>query len=53
MIAAGMQKQSDNSYRLSYRLRNGKLLEAKVTPSGVDPFSREIYKLRAPENILR
>ena len=53
LFAAGMQKQSDNSYRISYRLKNGKVLEAKVTPLGVDPFNREIYKLRAPENILR
>lgn len=53
MLAAGAQKQSDNSYKLSYRLKNGKVLEAKITPSGVDPFDRAIYKLRAPENILR
>ncbi len=53
MAAAGMQKQSDNSYKVSYRLKNGKVVEAKITPSGIDPFNREIYKLRAPENILR
>ncbi len=51
--AAGGQKQSDNTYRLSYRLKNGKVLEAKLTPPGVDPFNKDIYKLRAPENILR
>lgn len=51
--SAGMQKQTDNTYRISYRLKNGKMLEAKVTPPGVDPFNKEVYKLRAPENILR
>lgn len=51
--AAGAQKQSDNSYLLSYKLKSGKTLTAKITPSGVDPFNKEIYKLRAPKTILK
>jgi type VI protein secretion system component VasK len=51
--AAGGQKQSDNSYLLSYKLKSGKTLTAKITPSGVDPFNKEIYKLRAPKTILK
>jgi type VI secretion system protein ImpL len=51
--AAGAQKQSDNSYLLSYKLTSGKTLTAKITPSGVDPFNKEIYKLRAPKTILK
>ncbi|MBS1794054.1 MAG: type VI secretion system membrane subunit TssM [Acidobacteria bacterium] len=50
--ASGPQKQSDNSYQLSYKL-NGKTLNVKITPSGVDPFNKEIYKLRAPKTILK
>jgi type VI secretion system protein ImpL len=46
-------KQSDNSYLLSYKLKSGKTLTAKITPQGVDPFDREIYKLQAPETILK
>jgi type VI protein secretion system component VasK len=51
--AASPQKQSDNSYLLSYKLKSGKTLTAKITPSGVDPFNKEIYKLRAPKTILK
>lgn len=53
MDDAGAKKESEKVYRLSYRLRNGKVVEAKVTAAGEDPFNREIYKLRAPENILK
>jgi hypothetical protein len=38
---------------LSYKLKSGKTLTAKITPSGVDPFNKEIYKLRAPKTILK
>lgn len=51
--ASGPQKQSDNSYTLSYKLKSGKTLTAKITPSGVDPFNKEIYRLRAPKTILK
>ncbi len=51
--AAGGSKQSDNSYLLNYKLKSGKTLTAKITPSGVDPFNKEIYKLRAPKTILK
>lgn len=51
--ASNAQKQSDNSYLLSYKLKSGKTLTAKITPSGVDPFNKEIYKLRAPKTILK
>ncbi len=51
--AAGGQKQSDNSYLLSYKLKSGKTLTAKITPSGVDPFNKKIYELRAPKTILK
>ncbi len=51
--ASNAQKQSDNSYLLSYKLTSGKTLTAKITPSGVDPFNKEIYKLRAPKTILK
>ena len=51
--ASGAQKQSDNSYLLAYKLKSGKTLTAKITPSGVDPFNKEIYKLRAPKTILK
>lgn len=51
--AANGTKQSDNSYLLSYKLKSGKTLTAKITPSGVDPFDKEIYKLRAPKTILK
>jgi type VI secretion system IcmF/VasK family protein len=51
--ASSPQKQSDNSYLLSYKLKSGKTLTAKITPSGVDPFNKEIYKLRAPKTILK
>jgi type VI secretion system protein ImpL len=51
--AAGGQKQSDNSYLLSFKLKSGKTLTAKITPSGVDPFNKDIYKLRAPKTILK
>lgn len=47
------QKQSDNSYLVSLKLKNGKILTAKITPSGVDPFNKDIYKLRAPKTILK
>jgi type VI secretion system protein ImpL len=50
--AGNAQKQSDNSYLLSFPL-GGKTVTAKVTPSGVDPFDKEIYKLRAPKTILK
>jgi type VI protein secretion system component VasK len=53
MDAAGATKESDKVYKLSYRLRSGKVIEAKITAQGVDPFNKEIYKLRAPENILK
>jgi type VI protein secretion system component VasK len=51
--ASAPQKQSDNSYLLSYKLKSGKTLTAKITPSGVDPFNKEIYRLRAPKTILK
>ncbi|MEP6902757.1 MAG: ImcF-related family protein, partial [Actinomycetota bacterium] len=51
--ASNAQKQTDNSYLLSYKLKSGKTLTAKITPSGVDPFNKEIYKLRAPKTILK
>jgi hypothetical protein len=51
---ANPQKQSDNSWLLSYTLKNGKVLKAKITPSGSsDPFNKDIYKLRAPQTILK
>lgn len=53
MDAASATKEADKVYKLSYRLRNGKVIEAKITAQGVDPFNKEIYKLRAPENILK
>jgi type VI secretion system protein ImpL len=51
--ASSPQKQSDNSYLLSYTLKTGKSLKAKITPSGTDPFNKEIYQLRAPQSILK
>lgn len=51
--AANGTKQSDNSYLLSYKLKSGKTLTAKITPSGVDPFNKSIYELRAPKTILK
>jgi type VI secretion system protein ImpL len=51
--ASNAQKQTDNSYLLSYKLKSGKTLAAKITPSGVDPFNKDIYKLRAPKTILK
>jgi type VI secretion system protein ImpL len=53
MDASNAQKESDKIYRLSYRLKSGKIVQAKITAGGVDPFDKEIYKLRAPENILK
>jgi len=50
--ASGAQKQSDNSYLLTFTL-NGKIIKAKVTPSGIDPFDKQIYTLRAPKTILK
>lgn len=53
MDASNAQKESDKIYRLSYRLKSGKVVQAKITAAGVDPFDKEIYKLRAPDNILK
>ena len=50
--ASGAQKQTDNSYLLSFPI-NGKTVKAKVTPSGIDPFDKQIYTLRAPKTILK
>lgn len=50
--AAGAKKQSDNSYQLAFPI-GGKTVNAKVTPSGVDPFDKQIYGLRAPKTILK
>ena len=50
--ASSAQKQSDNSYLLNFSL-GGKPIRAKITPSGIDPFNKEIYKLRAPDKILK
>ena len=53
MDASNARKESDKIYRISYRLKSGKIVEAKITATGEDPFNKEIYKLRAPENILK
>ena len=50
--ASNPQKQ-DNSYSLSYKLKSGKSLTAKITPSGGDQFNKDLYKLRAPKTILK
>ena len=51
--ASNPQKQTDNSYLLSYKLKSGKSLTAKITPSGGDQFNKDLYKLRAPKTILK
>ncbi len=51
--ASNGAKQSDNSYLLTFKLKSGKTLTAKITPSGVDPFNKAIYELRAPKTILK
>ncbi len=50
---ASNPQKTDNSYSLSYKLKSGKTLTAKITPSGVDQFNKDIYKLRAPKTILK